>query len=191
MTDALRIVGIGGSYSDDSTSLAALRVALAGAARAGAVVEIFDVKDLDLPLWGSVEDVPPAARRLADAVAAADGLVWSTPLYHGTLSGAMKNALDWLQLLADHEPAYITDKPVGLISAAGGVQGLQAINAMENVVRALRGWTVPLVVPVARSWQAFGDGGEPRDAKVEEALQGLGAEVARAARRFHPAPAIA
>jgi NAD(P)H-dependent FMN reductase len=40
------------------------------------------------------------------------------------------------------EPPYLHDKVVGLISAAGGTQGLQAINTMEFVVRALRGWAV-------------------------------------------------
>ncbi len=43
------------------------------------------------------------------------------------------------------------DKPVGLISTAGGVQGLQAVNSMEFIARALRGWSVPLVLPVPRS----------------------------------------
>jgi FMN reductase len=47
-------------------------------------------------------------------------LVWSSPLNHGTVSGAFKNALDWLQLLGDHEPPYLTDKVIGLVSTAGG-----------------------------------------------------------------------
>jgi hypothetical protein len=49
----------------------------------------------------------------------------------------LKNALDWLKLLGDRDPPYLTDKVVGLISTAGGVQALQAVNAMEFVVRAL------------------------------------------------------
>jgi len=66
-------------------------------------------------------------------------MLWSSPLYHGTISGSFKNALDWLQLLGDRQPAYLTDKVIGLISTAGGTQGLQAVNTMEFIVRALRG----------------------------------------------------
>jgi NAD(P)H-dependent FMN reductase len=82
VTEGLKIVGLGGSMAQVSRSRAALRLALEGAARAGAETELLD-------------------------------------------------------------------KVIGLISAAGGTQGLQAINTMEFAVRALRGWAVPYVVPVA------------------------------------------
>jgi FMN reductase len=65
-------------------------------------------------------------------------MIWSSPLYHGTVSGAFKNALDWLDLLSDRDPPFLTDKVIGLISAAGGVQALQAVNTMEFVVGAPR-----------------------------------------------------
>lgn len=105
-------------------------------------------------------------------------------MYQGTISGAFKNALDWLQLLSDREPAYLTNKVVGLISTAGGVQGLQAINTMEFSVRALRGWAVPMVLPIPRAWQAFDEQGQARDPQTVEQLHALGREVARAAAQF-------
>ena len=76
-------------------------------------------------------------------------------MYQGTISGAFKNALDWLHLLGGREPPFLHDKVIGLISAAGGTQGLQAINTMEFAVRALRGWAVPYVVPVAAATRVF------------------------------------
>ena len=74
-------------------------------------------------------------------------------MYIGTISGSFKNALDWLKLLGDRNPPYLTDKVVGLISTAGGMQGLQAVNTREFVVRALRGWAVLLVMPIAQAWK--------------------------------------
>ena len=61
-----------------------------------------------------------------DAVYACDAMIWSSPTYHGSVSGSFKNALDWLILLAERDPPYLTNKPVGLVTTAGGVQGLQA-----------------------------------------------------------------
>jgi FMN reductase len=121
---------------------------------------------------------------MCDPIYEADGLVWSSPMYNGTISGSFKNALDWLKLLGDRNPPYLTDKVVGLISTAGGVQGLQAVNTMEFVVRALRGWAVPLVMPIAQAWKAFGDKGIPQQDGLTEQLHALGREVARASCQF-------
>jgi hypothetical protein len=69
-------------------------------------------------------------------------------------------------------------------TTAGGTQGLQAINTMEFIVRALRAWAVPLVLPVAQAWQAFDEDGRVRDDMVARQLAALGAEVVRAARQM-------
>jgi FMN reductase len=178
------IVGLGGSLARHSTSLSALRVALDGAREYGADVQLFDLRELNLPMFVPDADPTPAgARELCDAVFTAQGMLWSSPLYHGTVSGSFKNALDWLQLLSDRNPPYLTDKVVGLISTAGGTHGLQAVNTMEFVVRALRGWAVPLVLPIPQAWQVFKDG-RVLDKRVEEQLRALGRELARAAQVF-------
>jgi FMN reductase len=70
------------------------------------------------------------------------------------------------------------------VATAGGVQGLQAVNSMEFVVRALRGWSVPLVQPVAQSWQTFDPDGRIAGEMIAAQLRELGAEVVRAARQF-------
>lgn len=181
---AVKIVALGGSLAQRSTSLAALRVALEGASDAGADTELYDVRQLDLPMYApQTADVPDAARALCDSVYACDGMLWSSPLYHGTISGSFKNALDWLQLLGDRQPAYLTDKVIGLISTAGGTQGLQAVNTMEFIVRALRGWAVPLVIPIPQAWRVFQEG-QALNESLAAQLRALGAEVARAADRF-------
>ncbi|WP_447987132.1 NADPH-dependent FMN reductase [Nitrospira sp. Nam74] len=181
----IKVIGLGGSLAQHSASLAALAIALKGAEEAGAQVELFDVRKLNLPMYDPDDsEVPEAARHLADAVASARGLLLSSPLYHGSVSGAFKNALDWLQLLSDRDPPFLTHKVVGLISVAGGVYGLQAVNTMEFVVRALRGWSVPLVIPIPHAWEVFDEEGKARDGGIERQLRALGAEVWRAARQF-------
>jgi FMN reductase len=181
---AVTIVALGGSLAPQSTSLAAVTVALEGAAEVGAATELFDVRHLDLPMYvPGAEQVPDAAARLCDAVYGCQGMLWSSPLYHGTISGAFKNALDWLQLLGDRKPPYLTDKVIGLISTAGGTQGLQAVNTMEFIVRALRGWAVPLVIPIPQAWRVF-QHGHVLDRTVAEQLRALGREVARASEQF-------
>jgi FMN reductase len=188
MKTRLSVVGLGGSLSKQSSSLAALKIALEGVAEAGAETELFDVRELALPMYEPGTAAPEGVLRMAEAMYNADGLVWSSPMYHGTISGSFKNALDWLQVLGNRKPSYLTDKVVGLISTAGGVQGLQAVNTMEFVVRALRGWAVPLVLPIAQAWKAFDSRGKPSDPNLAEQLRALGREVARASCQFALSP---
>jgi FMN reductase len=181
----LTVVGLGGSLAKRSHSLAALKIALEGAAEAGAKTELLDIRELSLPMYDPENNnPPPSVLKLCNAVYGADGLIWSSPMYNGTISGSFKNALDWLKLLGDRNPPYLTDKVVGLISTAGGVQGLQAVNTMEFVVRALRGWAVPLVMPIAQAWKAFDENGVPVDPQLIEQLHALGKEVARGSCQF-------
>ncbi len=186
MTKTLTIVGLGGSLARISRSRAALQVALAGAATAGAKTTLLDLRELDLPMYNpDDEDKPPEnAARLIESCYGADGMLWSSPMYQGTISGAFKNALDWLHVLGTREPPYLHDTVVGLISAAGGTQGLQAINTMEFATRALRAWAVPYVVPVAAAARVFDAAGRVHDEGVEGQLRTLGSEVVRVGERF-------
>jgi FMN reductase len=186
VTEPLTIVGLGGSLALGSRSLAALRVALEGAAAAGAATKLLNLRELDLPMFNPDDErePPAAASTLIEACYEADGMLWSSPMYQGTISGAFKNALDWLHALGSREPPFLHDEVIGLISAAGGTQGLQAINTMEFAVRALRGWAVPYVIPVASAFRVFDSEGRITDEGVELQLRTLGAEVVRVATRF-------
>ncbi len=178
----LRVVGLGGSIDGSSATVFALRTALRAAAAAGAQVQEFDLAQMELPMYRHGTPPTPMAQAWVDAAGQADALLWASPLYHGSVSGAFKNAIDYLELRSRAAPPYLSDKVVGLICCAGGSQGLQAINAMEDMVRSLRGLTCPLVVPVAQSWQAFDAQGAPIDAQVAERLEQLGQELVRLAR---------
>jgi FMN reductase len=185
MTRTPKIVGLGGSLARVSTSRAALHLALEGAASAGAETTLLDLRELELPMYDpDNEDLTVGAERLVELCYSADGMLWSSPMYQGTISGAFKNALDWLHVLGTRDPPFLYDKVIGLISAAGGTHGLQAINTMAFATRALRAWDVPYVVPVATAARVFDQDGRVQDAGIELQLRTLGNEVVRIAQRF-------
>jgi FMN reductase len=187
---ALKIVGLGGSLRVPSLSRAALTVALDGAAQAGAAVELLDLRRLELPMFNPEQEAsaPAVVQRMIDTCYEADGMLWSSPMYNGSVSGSFKNAIDWLHMLGSRSPAYLHDQVVGLISVAGGIQGLQVINTMDFSARSLRAWAVPYAVPVPRA--AFGDSGAIEDELIELQLRALGEEVVRVAERFADDPAL-
>ena len=123
MASSVRVVGLGGSLREGSTSLTALHTALAGATAAGAQSSIVRIGDLDLPMYTPQQATPAAARGFAGIVYGGGAMVWSTPTYRDSVSGSFKNALDWLILLAGRDPPYLTNKPIGQVSTVGGVRG--------------------------------------------------------------------
>jgi FMN reductase len=187
-----KIVGLGGSLREASRSRTALAVALEGADAAGATVELLDLRKLELPMYRPdlEADAPAAVWTLLETCYQADGMLWSSPMYNGSVSGSFKNAIDWLHMLGSREPPYLHDEVIGLISAAGGTQGLQVVNTMEFSVRSLRGWAVPFVVPVPQAARVFADSGEVRDELTKQQLRLLGEEVVRVAERFARDPAL-
>lgn len=188
------IVGIGGSLRTGSTSLAALRVALDAAAAAGARCELFDLNVVRLPMYDAElprTAIAADAERLLDAVRRADGFLWSSPGYHGTVSGAFKNALDYFQYLSDDVPTYISGKPVGMIATAGGtLAAVQAVTAMIHCANALRGWPVPLAVPIGEVDSVIDAQGNVTSAKFATRLRLLSSEVLRFAATMRGQAAV-
>ncbi|MBN2616141.1 MAG: NAD(P)H-dependent oxidoreductase [Bacteroidales bacterium] len=114
-------------------------------------VTVFNMADSDIPILDvESKNVPHAAVEMNKIFREADVHIWFTPLYHGSMTGAMKNALDWMELSAKESEPYLTNKVVGLVCWADGGQAMQGINAMESVAKALRAWTLPYCIPAVR-----------------------------------------
>src|SRR5215211_3238379 len=116
----MNVIGISGSLRKGSFNTAALRAAQ-GLAPEGMTIEVAEIGDL--PLYN--EDVkaagfPPPAARLRSQIAAADAILFVTPEYNYSVSGVLKNAIDW----ASRPPNQPFDgKPVAIMGASGGVFG--------------------------------------------------------------------
>ena len=181
----VRILGLGGGLRENSYSLAALREALAAAGRAGAETRLLALHDLELPFfrpdYGSPADYgPEAARqigRLIEAARWADGMIWSSPAYHGALSGAVKNALDFIQFLGKDEPSFLYGKAVGVIGAGAGTIGaVNVVNQLAEIGHALRAQLVSLLVPVPGAYKIY-DGERFTDPQISQRLETLGKET--------------
>ncbi|NSL87058.1 NADPH-dependent FMN reductase [Chitinophaga solisilvae] len=114
--------------------------------------EILNLGEANIPFF-SIEEAakkPEAVTAMCNAFCKADLQIWMTPLYHGGMTGAMKNCLDWLELTSKHQRPYLTGKVVALLSWADGTQAMQGINAMDAVAKALRAWVLPYSLPILK-----------------------------------------
>ncbi len=188
MNTAVRVVGIGGTLREHSTSLWALQHALEAARTAGAVTELIDLRRYRLPMYepdAELDHLDESVQDFVRRIKHGDAFLISTAAYHGTLAGLTKNALDYLEYLSDAPRPYLHNKPVGLIATAGGDQAaVNSIAAMVHAVHSLRGFALPLSVPIHHAGKAFDSDGHVIDTKTANRLNQLGKMVVETALRF-------
>jgi FMN reductase len=178
------IVAIGGTTRPVSTSERILRCAVKRANESGAEVEVFAAPELDLPMYAPDQSYrSPQAAKLIAAMRRAHGLIVSSPGYHGSISGLVKNALDYAEDLREDSPPYWEGRAVGLIACAAGWQATgTTILAMRAVVHALRGWPTPMGVALNTCMNPFSDTGDIADRAIDQQLTILVRQVVSFAR---------
>ncbi|MCP2258032.1 FMN reductase [Streptoalloteichus tenebrarius] len=176
---SLTVVGIGGSIRSDSTSERALRIALAGAEEAGARTTVITGAELVLPFYDpAVPERTREARHLVETLRGADGVVLVSPGYHGTVSGLVKNALDYVEDLRSEARPYLDGRAVGCVATAQGWQAaVTTLTALRSIVHALRGWPTPLGVALNSNETRLGPAGASSDERVADNLRTVGRQV--------------
>ena len=116
----ITVLGICGSLRAASYNRAILRIAIE-LKPPGMTIETAEIGDI--PLYN--EDVraqgfPPSVEKLRRQIAAADALLFVTPEYNYSMSGVLKNAIDWASRPPDQPFA---GKPVGIMGAGAGLAG--------------------------------------------------------------------
>jgi FMN reductase len=195
----LKIIGIGGTVASPSSTEYALSIALEGARERGAHTQMFGTQELlSLPHYGAAPlSEAGCGPALITAIRGADGVIIASPGYHGTISGLVKNALDYLEETSKDARPYLDDVPVGLVATAYGPQAAAStLAALRSVSHALRGWPTPYGACVISRPGLFTPSG-CSDADIAAALRKVGHQTmdfaarARQARRLNrPAPEV-
>ena len=173
------IVAVGGTLRAGSSTERAMRHVLDAAQRAGATTKLISGPALQLPLYQP--DNPQrsdAARDLVAELALADGIIIGSPGYHGSISGLVKNALDYAEDLRTDVRPYLSGRAVGCIATAGGWPGaVNTLGALREIVHALRGWPTPLGAAINSTERVFDAEGRCQVPRVAEMLDIIAAEV--------------
>ena len=177
------IVGIGGTGSATGSTERILRYALNAAENAGAETLFFDGKALDMPMYSYSGTRTKLTLTLISALRHADGIIIASPGYHGTVSGLIKNALDYVEDMAKDERVYFEGRAVGLIAVAAGWQATgSTLATLRSITHALRGWPTPMAVAINSAQPVFDGEGALIDGAIANQLNVLAGQVVEFAR---------
>jgi NAD(P)H-dependent FMN reductase len=189
-----KLLAFAGSTRTGSLNQALLDLAVAEARARGAEVTAIRLKDFALPIYdGDLEqsDFPSAARELKALFQAHDGFLIATPEYNGSVSGVLKNAIDWVSRPTDGEAltalSGFRGKVAGLMAASispfGGLRGITHMRQILGTIQTLVA-TEQVLVPFAHG--AFDESWALKEALPAQLLGGLAARVIDLAERLRP-----
>ena len=108
-------------------------------------------------------------KTIQQVVKRADGVVFSTPEYHGSMSATAKLIIENLSF-----PSVLADKPIVMMAvAAGGIGAIKTLEQLRLTLSHIGAVVLPFPVSVAHVQKVFTKGGTCKDEKIEKLLRGL------------------
>jgi NAD(P)H-dependent FMN reductase len=181
-----KILAFAGSTRTGSFNKKLVKIAAAGAIEAGADVTIIDLRDFQMPLYDEdlekQEGLSTSVRTLKDLMLAHQGLLISSPEYNSSVSGVLKNTIDWVSRQSEGEIplACFKDKVVGLMSASpGGLGGLRGLVHVRAILENIGALVIPNQMAISKAHEAFNLDGTMKDEKQGERIKKIGSDVAK------------
>jgi NAD(P)H-dependent FMN reductase len=176
-----KILAFAGSTRTGSFNKKLIKLAADAARAADAEVTLIDLRDFPMPLYdGDLEEkegLPEHAKKLKALMRANEGFLISAPEYNSSISGVLKNAIDWASREeTDDEPPLVCfrGKAASLLSASpGALGGLRGLVTVRSILGNIGVMVLPdqLSIPVAH--EAFDESGKLKDARKAAQLAGI------------------
>ncbi|MCW3124691.1 MAG: hypothetical protein JWO03_349 [Bacteroidetes bacterium] len=130
--------------------------------------QIIDLATYNLPVleeqYGESENKIKGLDDIQQKLDQADAMVFLSPEYHGSYSGALKNAVDYFS-------AEFKRKPIGVVAVgAGRLGGINASTEMQQLVLSLGAYPMPYKLLVSNVQYAFDEKGELKDDQLSKSM---------------------
>ncbi|WP_274363759.1 NADPH-dependent FMN reductase [Paenibacillus thermotolerans] len=153
----MNIVLLAGSNRKNASSTKLLRYMAKELEKKGARAVVIDLWEKPVPLYSpdGEDRLDRNAAEMIRLVQEADGIVLGTPEYHGSISGVLKNALDYMG------GQQFSGKPVLSASSSGGAVGVASLTHLQDIVRNLHGINCPEWISIGGDNRRFDENGAP------------------------------
>jgi NAD(P)H-dependent FMN reductase len=175
----INVLGVAGSMRKGSYSTHALRLVLEEAKKYGSESRLLELREVRLPIYdpnasvsefyqninGNRENV---LDKVTEAIKWADAFVLASPDYHGSMSGAMKNFLDYFW-------EEFAGKTFGYVIASHE-KGLTVADQMRTSVRQCYGWSMPYNISI-NGGNDFNSAGNPISSTLANRIKMLARDM--------------
>lgn len=177
---APKVLAFAGSLRKDSFNKKLIRVGADAVRAAGGDVTLVDLKDFPMPIYDgdieSSEGIPPNAKKFKQLMLAHEALLIASPEYNTSITGVLKNTIDWASRAEKGEPPLLCfdGKIAALLSASpGALGGLRSLMAVRSILSSIRVLLIPEQVAVPKAHEAFDTEGKLLDAKLAAGVQNV------------------
>ena len=189
-----RILAFAGSLRADSFNKTLLNIAAEGARQAGADVRVIDLVDYPMPVLNQDDEAangkPEAAKELKALMIEHDGFLIACPEYNSSITGALKNTIDWVSRHDEGDPPgglpAFRGKVVSLMSASpgalGGLRGLVHVRAILGNIGCI---VLPDQVAIGKAQEAFNDDGTLANERQQASVMALGTTLAETLEKLN------
>ena len=176
----INVLGVAGSMRKGSLSTHALKLVLEEAKKYGSDSRVLELREIRLPIYDpsrSASDVlyqdvndnhDNVLNTATEAVNRADAFVLASPDYHGSMSGAMKNFLDYFW-------EEFAGKTFGYVIASHE-KGLTVADQMRTSVRQCYGWSMPYNISINGA-NDFSPAGNPANSMLANMIKMLARDL--------------
>lgn len=187
-----KILAFAGSGRSKSYNKLLLKVAASGAIEAGVEVNFFDFKDFPMTIYdGDFADqhfFDPNAKKFKDALRQHQGLLIASPEFNNSLSGILKNALDWATIPEDGERPFdvFRGKVAGLLSTSpGSMGGIRGLEHLRSILSNIQVMVQPEQFVVPFSTRAFDEDGNLLNEQQQNNAKNIGKRLAEIVLRLN------
>lgn len=189
---APKILAFSGSLRVESFNQKMVKVAAEGAKAARAEVTVISLRDYPLPLMDedleAASGLPENAKKLKDLFKSHDGVLLASPEYNGSISGALKNAIDWVSRpLGDDEPLEAFGNKAWCIMSAspGGLGGIRGLIHLRSLLGGIRVHVTPQQHAMPDAGNRFDADGNLSDEKHRKIVMALGEDLAKTCAKLN------
>jgi len=178
-----KILALAGSAREESVNKKLIRFAAKDIQNAD--VTVIDIRDYPIPLYDgdleAAEGLPKNAKILKKMFIEHDGFLIASPEYNSSVSGVLKNLIDWVSRPENSDPVYLVafkGKAAAIMSASpGNLGGLRGLFHLRSILSNVGTLVLPDLVTVRNAYEAFDEHGNLKDVKKAEAIHNLAQEL--------------
>lgn len=183
-----KILAFSGSLRAGSFNQKLVKIAAEGAREVGAEVTVISLMDYPMPVFDqdleAKEGKSEAAKNLKELFLQHDALLIASPEYNSMITGALKNAIDWVSRADDENEAALlafSGKTAAILSASpGGYGGKRSLGFLRPLLENIKVKVIEEEFSLSKAHEAFYDKGGLIDEDHTEAVKAVGRKLAEA-----------